>query len=154
MALTDDLIAYFKLDEASGNAEDIHSTNDLTDTNTVTNTTGKISGARQFTSANTEYFTLADNAAMSVSNADFTFAGWVYLDSVGVVHGLLSKWAAGTDREYYLRINADNTVDWIIGTGAATSNSVNATNFGALSVNTWYYIIADHDATGNTIGIS
>ena len=72
MALTDSLISYWKLDEASGNATDSHGTNTLTDTNTVTSVAGKINTARYFTNANTEFFTLADNASLSTGDIDFT----------------------------------------------------------------------------------
>ena len=55
--------------------------NTLTDTNTVGATTGKVSGARDFELSNSEYFTIADNAALSVGDVAFTVAAWVNLES-------------------------------------------------------------------------
>src|SRR5690606_38146388 len=82
MALTDDLISYWKLDEASGNAVDAHGSNTLTETSgTIDAATGKINGGRDFEAIDTEYFTCADNAGLSAGDVDFTIAGWVNLES-------------------------------------------------------------------------
>ena len=59
--LTDDLVAYWTLDEASGTRSDSVGSSDLTDINTVTSAPGILNGAAQFTAANNEYFEVADN---------------------------------------------------------------------------------------------
>ena len=82
-ALLTDLAAYWQLDEASGGRADSIGGNDLTDTNTVTQAAGKIDTAAHFTAANNESLSIADNAALSMGDDDFTLAAWVYLDSKG-----------------------------------------------------------------------
>ena len=68
------LVSYWKLDEASGNALDAHGTNTLTDSNTVTSAAGKIGDSRHFTRTVPEYFTIADNASLSApAGTSFTF---------------------------------------------------------------------------------
>ena len=57
--------------DSSGNG------NDLTDNATVTSTQGKIGKAAQFTAANSEYLSIAENASLSPGDIDFTFSGWV-----------------------------------------------------------------------------
>lgn len=65
MALTDNLSAYYKLDETSGTRYDsTANNNDLTDNNTVTSEDGKIEKAAVFNSANSE--------SLSITNANQT----------------------------------------------------------------------------------
>lgn len=54
MALTDNLISYWKLDETSGTRYDSHGSNNLTDVNTVGYATGKISNCAVTVAANNE----------------------------------------------------------------------------------------------------
>jgi len=52
MALTDNLVSYYKLDESSGNAIDAHGDNDGTLTGNITqNSTGKINTGYAFDGA-------------------------------------------------------------------------------------------------------
>lgn len=94
MALTDNLAWGYEMDEASGNAIDILATNNLTDINTVTATTGKVGGARFFTSANSEQFVIGDRAAHSVGDVDYTMLALVNMadkTDVGGVYIRLSQ---------------------------------------------------------------
>lgn len=52
----DELVAYWKLDESSGNAIDSFSTNDLVEAGTVPTATGLLGGARGAYTASTNYF--------------------------------------------------------------------------------------------------
>jgi hypothetical protein len=49
------LVAHWKLDETSGTREDIHSTYDLSDTNSVSYASGKFNNAADFTASSSEY---------------------------------------------------------------------------------------------------
>jgi hypothetical protein len=80
MALIDNLVSYYKLDEASGNALDAHSTNDLTDTNTVGTATGKINNGRDFESGSTEYFF---RSSAIVTSLPISVGCWIKLESTG-----------------------------------------------------------------------
>jgi len=73
------LKAFWKLEETSGIRYDIHGENDLSDNNTVGYAAGKFGNAAQFTAANVEYLSVADNADLSAGVDSFTFASWVYL---------------------------------------------------------------------------
>ena len=66
--LPTNLIAYWKLDEASGTRNDSKGANHLTDNNTVTQAVGKVGNAAQFTLANSEYLSIADNADLSAGD--------------------------------------------------------------------------------------
>src|SRR5690348_11404000 len=71
-ALTDSLVGYWKLDEASGSRADSAGANTLTDNNTVAGLAGLISNAGDFERDNSESLSIADNAALSMGDIDFT----------------------------------------------------------------------------------
>src|SRR3990167_7878478 len=115
-ALRNSLIGYWKLDEASGNRADSFSSNTLVDFNTVTGNpgpSGKISLASQFTRANSEALTLADNTGMSMgAGLRMSACAWAYMDSepaAGMC--VLSKWQGGGAREWGLYRNNANDRD-------------------------------------------
>ena len=78
MSLLTDLVSYWKLDEASGDALDSHGTNNLTVNGSIGTAAGKIGSARDLESSGSDqYFSLADNASLSTGDIDFSVAGWV-----------------------------------------------------------------------------
>lgn len=116
--------------------------------------------AAQFTSANLEQLSIADNAALSMGDIVMDAWGSYYFDttpSSGTVFGLLGKWQAA-DTEYLLYL--DNTAGtlrfkWLIRDVANTVDAiVTATTFGTPSTATWYFIHVYHNPTTNEIGIS
>src|SRR5438132_3427731 len=154
MALIDNLISYWKCDEASGNILDAHSTNHLTDTNTVTAATGKINGSRQFTSANSEYAVKANNSSLQLGDIDFTYALWVYIDSDSLNNVILSRYNETSQSVYISCFNVTNRFRFQVRSLDELSDGIiEANNLGAPSTATWYYIIAWHDATANTLNI-
>lgn len=154
--LTTNLIGYWTLDEASGTRADSHDDNDLTDNNTVTQQTGKVADCAQFTAANSEMLEITDNADLSTGNIDFTFAGWVYLDSKGANRGIAGKSTGGDFGEYEWELRFQNSTDrflFSVQDGTSNANGVSANNLGAPSTATWYFIVVWHDAAANTINI-
>jgi Concanavalin A-like lectin/glucanases superfamily len=153
-ALRVGLVAYWKLDEASGTRVDATGRgNDLTDNNTVTQAAGKIGQAAQFVRTNSEFLTRTSTADLTTGNVDFTFSAWVYLDSKPADYmNILSKWAANGEYELHWQNDVD---EFIMGTRGAGFNAVARTvprvHPSAL---TWYHIIAWQDAGGATTGIS
>ena len=157
------IASFWKLDEVSGTREDIVGTGcggsgcDLTDNNTVTQAVGKIGNAGQFTLANSEYLSHADHADLSTGDIDFTVSAWVYADSLpgtGSFPGIVSKDAAGT-REYQLIYYASLQRFTFHAYGSSDTEIGRATadNLGAPSTGQWYFIVAWHDSTANTINI-
>lgn len=152
MALTDSHISAWHMDEASGNALDAHSTNDLTETSgTIDSATGKLGNARDFEEGDTEFFAHTDNAELSTGDIDFTLAVWVNLESKPANAGIVCK-----DEEYYLtyRGGIDRFEFQAYGAaGFASGSAVDANNFGSPSTGTWYFIVVWHDSVANTINI-
>jgi hypothetical protein len=155
MSLLDDLISYWKMDEASGAAIDSHGSNTLTDTNTVGAATGKVGGARDFELDNTEYFTINDNDSLSMGDIDFTLAAWVKLESTGVNRNIIAKYnVAGNMREYRLYYaQAVNRLQFEVSPDGGSSARTNANNLGAPALDTWYFIVAWHDSVNNELSI-
>ena len=112
--------------------------------------------AAQFTAADSESLSIADNAAMSTGDIDFSWAGWVYLDDKSADRQIAGKWdTASNNREW--NVGYDNTGDrfrFIVSPdGTSTNTSVDADNLGSPSTGRWYFIVVWHDATANTINI-
>ena len=146
MALVDNLIAYWPLDEASGDALDAHGSNDLTDNNTVGAASGKVNGARDFEFANSEYFARADNADLSTGDIDWTFACWVNAESLVETWNVIVR--KGTEWHLYY-VAGPNTFRFYVD---GSSNFVASS--GSLSTATWAFVVVWHDSVNNQIGIS
>jgi hypothetical protein len=151
MAIADNLIAHWKLNESSGPAVDAHGSNDLSWNGTIGAVAGKIGNAINF-NANGEYLAIADNADLSMGNIDCSFSLWVYFDVAGsgAVGYAIAKARSSGDREYYIRKDAGDVMRFAT-FGPSSSKSVVSTV--ALSTATWYFVQAWHDASTDEIGI-
>src|SRR3990167_7413471 len=121
----------------------------------------KSGNAAQFTAANSEYLSIADNAALSMGDIDFMIAGWVYLDSLptsGNNMTIVGKWLEATVREYMVIVNnTGGTIrfqGFVRNTADTVSASTTAETFGTPETGTWYFVVFYHNATTNLIGIS
>ncbi len=149
-AFLDNCEAHFKLNTGALTTDSCGS-NTLINNNTVTEETGILDVAGQFTAATTEFLSIADNASMSTGDIDFTIAVWVYQDSTGTSRAIASK--GGTNQyEWHIDIDSSNKPLFQIYTPAG-GNRGTATWGSALSATTWYFIVAWHDATANTVNI-
>lgn len=82
MALTDNLVGYWKLEETSGTRYDVTSNDhDLTDENTVGSGTGKIGIAASFVRTNNEKLYISDSLGIP-NNGDITISAWFNLASL------------------------------------------------------------------------
>lgn len=112
--------------------------------------------AAQFTGANLEYLSIADNPALSVANEDFTFCGWVYLDSASGADTVIGKMDSVGQLEYHVRIDS-GVISFEVFSDGTTSAEVSA-NYAkatgpALGTATWHFFVAWYDATADTINI-
>jgi hypothetical protein len=149
MPIKDQLISYWDMDEASGNAVDQHGSNDLTDTNTV----GADGGMRDFEADNAEYFTINDNAGLSTgTGVSWTFAAWVRPETVtGFPMIGMKGWGDAGEREWVLYLSGPlPTFEWDNGsiTGALSSS------FGNLSTATLYFVVCGYDSASGAYFMS
>lgn len=156
MPVIDNLVAYWELNEASGAAIDAHNDNDLTQNGTIGSSAGVVGNARDFESANAEFFNIVDNADLSMGNIAFSLAGWAKLTDKSSARVFISK-TNGTNLEYEIRYN--DGLDRLRFTVSSASNftnvtSISADTLGSPATGTWYFIVARHDPVANTIDIS
>lgn len=109
MALTDNIISYWKLDESSGNAADSTPTgNTLTNVNTVAFVPAKIANGGDFERSSAEYFQITDAAQTGLDFSDaLTFSCWMNAESfdAGTEATFISKrLGAGNQRSYHWKI--------------------------------------------------
>jgi hypothetical protein len=156
MALIDNLISYWKLDEASGNALDAHGANALTETSgTIASAAGKIGNARDFeATGDTEYFEIADNADLSTGDVDFAFQCWINAESVGANRRIAGKWGSAGNLEWLLLVTSSDLVRFQVSNDGTASVSVEASTHGAIVAATWYHVACWHDSVNNQIGVA
>lgn len=162
MAFLDNLSAFWKLDEVSGDALDSHSGGlTLADNATVASATGRVYAlARDFESGNSEFFSRAATAALTMGlEQDFTLCAMVKLESVGADRVIVSQYDFGNvtnQRGYALYYqHAVTKFTFLVSPigGAGSTAAIEADVPSPVSAGTWYFIVAWHDATANTINI-
>jgi hypothetical protein len=152
MSLLDNLISYWKLDEASGNAIDSHGTNTLTDENTVGTAAGKILTGREFVAARSERLFVASNATLQAGDIDFTISLWLKTTAVPSFQFYYNKSAANVaDREFAVYFNA-SSIAFFVYNPAGTITQVVSGVFPAIG--SWFHVGAWHDSANDQIGIS
>ena len=81
---TANLVGDWSMDETSGTRADSHGTNNLTDNNTVGSTTGVISNAASFVSANSEY--LSSTTVPVSGTGARSMEVWFKTSTTGTMH--------------------------------------------------------------------
>lgn len=152
MALTDGLVSWWSLDESSGNAIDSHGANTLTDINTVGVATGVVSGARDFERGNAEAFEIASNATLQTGDIDFSFAGWLKMESNVLMFAFSKGGVVASTREYGLYTSTDRILRFFV--VDSSSVAATATAAAATPLATWVFVYCYHDSASNVVGIS
>ena len=159
MALKDNLVALWELDEASGTRYDSHGTNHLTDGSSVGRTAGKYSsyGAR-LASSSGDHLYVADNPALSMNDETFSGAAWIRLTADNGIARLISKVDGDAEsREYGLiwKVSAAQFAWRVDADGTGSSTTVEASSFGtpATDGTQWCWVYWYHEQ-GVGIGIS
>jgi hypothetical protein len=155
--LLNNLISYWKLDEASGNALDAHTNAlHLADQNTVMSAAGKVySTARLITLANVEALYRGDSALLSVGDVDFTLAAWIKLTtSNSTMHIIGKDNEASGGREYRLNfLIATRRLSFRVFDGTSQVGIAQADALGEPQNGTWYFVVCYHDSVSNKVGI-
>jgi hypothetical protein len=160
LLLTDDLIAYWSMEETSGTRTDSAGSNDLTDNGGVGSTTGIFGNAAEFGTTSGQYLSIPDNPDLSVGDIDFTFTSWVYMNELPPPAGFATQTFAlkgdlgvSLSNEYILRYNGSNERFEFFVTDGAGLGTIRAHTFGPASEKTWYMLAGWHDSTSDIIGI-
>jgi hypothetical protein len=157
MPITDNLVSFWELEEASGTRNDAHSTNHLTSNNAVGMATGKVGNAASLVRASSQTLSRATNASLETGDVSWTLCAWAKLDAAAVAgsHAIFGKYDGGAfDGEFQIYLDTDfgATAAYAILYSAAGQRFATTGN-GAFSLNTWAFVVAWHDATADTINV-
>lgn len=114
--------------------------------------------AGQFTAANLEYLSIADNASLSSPETSFGVFVWVRADAVATTMAVVAKYVFATDnREYILRHNhTTNRFEWQVssdGTSGALTTVV-AETLGNVATDTWYFVSGWYSSDDDTVNVA
>lgn len=155
-SLTFGLVAYWNLDEASGQRNDSHTgALHLTDNNTVgaSATGGPDSGqCADFVVANSEYFSRADNAGFAIGDRDWTIAGFFYVNSLTTTRGLAGH--GGQEDGWDLLALSTGNVTFRSRNAADTGSNTAVVKASAYSAATWAFVLAQFTALSDTASLN
>jgi hypothetical protein len=143
MALTDDLVSYWKLDESSGNAADSIGSNTLTNTN-VTFGTGKINNGAVFNGSSANL-----KKANLTIGANFSLGAWIYTTAKDDYDFIwMLEVSGGNNLTGRFDTAASNNMRMQGWTGATT---VITTTTGNITNDAWHYVMWTRSGTTGNI---
>ncbi len=149
MALIDNLVSYYKLDETSGTTVyDSHGSNDGTNNGATINVAGKIDKAYDFDGSNDRIEQVA-----KVNYGDFTLSSWIYADVLNTGYKTLYSMRKVGDEVPLMqfRFNANKLgVEVRSNTGKGYIDSYSTTS---LNTGQWYHAVLVYSGTTFTIYI-
>lgn len=151
MSFIDNVVAYFKLDEASGVPIDAHGSAVMSEVGTVGSTTGRLNTSRLF-DGNANYFSSTDSI-FNTGDISFGFSVWCYPTSAAGNYRVFCKInGALTQLDYQLFWRNDGSGSrvfvWQVYNGTTSIGFVTSPQ---QSLNKWHHIICWHDVALNQI---
>lgn len=161
-ALLDDLVGYWDLDETGGTRADSLGSNDLTSAIPPSWAAGKVGNAVQCGAPG--QLAPIDSSDFITGDVDYTIAAWIYmsdLPAVGEIDTYLAKtsWDTGTstyDGGYELVAWNQGAGTFFVFTVAGAAGGVvgSVSYTGTFEDDTWYFVVAWHDAASGEVGLS
>lgn len=141
MALTDNLLAYWSLNEASGNALDSVGSLTLTDTNTVARVAGLLGNCGRFVRSASEHFTANSGTLFNLGSGNFSIQAWVKPVANNVNYNLVTKDDV-SNRQFGLELtgNGNGSVRFFI-INSGGSNFGFDTPVNTFSIGAWVHIV-------------
>jgi Concanavalin A-like lectin/glucanases superfamily/Repeat of unknown function (DUF5907)/Chaperone of endosialidase len=147
-SLATGILAFWPLEEATGNRQDSVGGNHLVPTGTtvqVTNAVGKIGNALAMNGTANTYLSVADNATFSAGpNMSFTVACWVYSATTGGQWGFVGKGAANVSTNFVEYMLWQHSNGWHFGVGNGSSYTAVTSSFAPVA-NQWCLLIGWYD---------
>lgn len=147
MALRDNLISWWEMEESSGTRVDSHGTNDLGDINTVGVATGKQGNGADFELANTEYLKIAYASQTDLDyagSADFTYQMWVKPESISATW--MQLWDHFNNNKGSQAIINSTKLTFYVPNGSIHTNW-QPTVSGGFSAGNWYHLVFQFDGS-------
>lgn len=156
MALADNLLYAWELDEASGDALDSHGTADLAEVGgSIAAAAGPAGtdGARDPERSSTQYFESAGDLADLTGDTDLSWEIWFRPEQDGIDQTLLSK-GTGSNAEYWVFVQGNLAAVRVRLWGSSGYGNENGMVYaGSVSANNWYHVVVTHDAAANEIAV-
>lgn len=133
------LVAWWSLNEASGNRSDSHGANTLSNIGTaIGGAAGRIGNASNHVFVSGSWLGAAFNG---ISSGDFTAGAWVNFNTVTSFAGLMSQDNnSGTNRHWAIRTNGSNQWGFYVLNSAVTLHQATAT--AAATAGVWQFVVA------------
>lgn len=146
------LIAFWKMDETSGNRTDAIASMVLVDNNTVLYGTGKYTNAADFEYSTTEYLNVADNATISFGPTEtFTVAFWYKPESTAGLQ-LLTKATDVNAVEWGIYCSSEDYT-YRFFTGSNTFSQSAAISDSAIGIGRWQFVCCWYNAGTDSLYI-
>ena len=144
MALIDNLVSYWKLDESSGNASDSHGSNTLTNNNSTAYVSAKINNGADFERGSSNFFEITDGSQSGLDLTDMTISAWFNLESLpssGQAYSIVAKMGHGGTNAYELcYCNEGGTLRFQFYTESGLGGAAFKYDT-TLSTSTWYHVV-------------
>lgn len=143
MALTTNIVSYWKLDESSGNAADSVASNNLTNNNTVGYAPCLIANGADFGATNTnKYFSIASN--LGINGGTVSISMWFKLRNASSDGFFILLGDAGTDSRY--QISYDTTPQMIYWRSLPGVGGIAEVYGVALDTTTWHHLVLTYNS--------
>ncbi|NTW32584.1 MAG: LamG domain-containing protein [Bacteroidetes bacterium] len=137
------LVSYWKLDEANGNATDAVGLNTLTNNGTATYSTGEISNGVNFNGTN-QWLGKASPTGLPTGSGACSMSLWYKSSSPSGIYLVDFGTAACTG--YHLALKIDDATHYSVDIGCvATAIAVST-----IATNTWYHVVLTYPGSGTT----
>lgn len=162
MPLTDGIVGYWRLDEASGIRFDRINGQTLGDNAGVTSGTGKVGTlAASFAAASSQFLNVAnspihwlgDGSAGTATDIPWTLCAWVKVTSTPTAaRAVVGKRGVTGAANTELLLAVDDTLHpyCLAGNGSTYASAVSTST---LTVGTWHFLVAWHDPVADTLNI-
>lgn len=151
---TTGLVAWWALDSGAL-VTDSHGANTLTNSGVAEGAAKVGTASGDFEATENDLMSIADNAALSMGDIDFTITAWFKAESrFSTAMRVISKRQANTNGDFdlYIDVNgASGRVYWSI--FDAVSGEGNVSYPYTLNAGTWYFVAVYHDASESAGGI-
>lgn len=154
--LLEGIVAFWKMEEASGTRYDAVGSANLTDNNGVASAAADdppyLDNSAVLNRTDSDSLTVA-NESLAAGDFDFVIACWAKPSAIQSDDGIVGRWqfSSGNYREYLIYNSPGNTINWYVSQDGNNSSSVTST--ATIANDNWYSIITQHD-NGTNIQIS
>lgn len=155
MALTDNLVSYWQMAEASGNALDSHGSSPLTLVGTAASVAGKLGNARNLSAAVPPDHGFTRQNFFPGGDYDYTIGGWFYFTSVSGTRTLIGYGSDQSGDGHYA-LNARSSTQkfsFVAYNAAGAATTITADLPTPVATGQWYFVLGWHDEVAGTINI-